>query len=431
MTVEFAVNSPNIPWLENWAIYAQLWANAGVPGGELQLDDPINRGLAVRLRDRLGLIVFSSGEADLDPAIFISSASRGLVEIRLGKYHWSYLRADEIYSCELLVYGVLQAVFPFSDRTPAAGRTLLNGVQVYGSPSGILNLIGMIPGADVSISVDLSDGWTLNDQGYWVKQLTQGQKIYGLWVNGHHSCEVPYKSLAVTGDRSHARVGDTLFYKGPETLTFQGCPFGIETAHNPYVLRCLQQASTEIEQKTGRVFSKNLVVRETHRTTRNQRQVFPKLSPVANDRYLRLDNYSQGRSLSHRLTESDVDVMINLDSESGIITLNHSWWDFSEAVMSSSFWGGDRLWAGEMNTEITYTGGADLPPVDIDEAASCIAAIRQAVFWQQALTQGLQSVEIGCASLNFGELLTKYSPDWQQRANSIICSRQSFEFEAI
>jgi hypothetical protein len=60
-----------------------------------------------------------------------------------------------------------------------------------------------------------------------------------------------------------------------------------------------------------------------------------------------------------------------------------------------------------------------------------MAAVRQAIFWQQALTQGMQALSIGCVNLNFGQLFTQFSPSWQLSANLILDSYARLDLDIL
>jgi hypothetical protein len=83
------------------------------------------------------------------------------------------------------------------------------------------------------------------------------------------------------------------------------------------------------------------------------------------------------------------------------------------------------------NVELTYTAGWDKIPTDIAEAIANMAAVRQAIFWQQALTQGMQALSIGCVNLNFGQLFTQFSPSWQLSANLILDSYARLDLDIL
>jgi hypothetical protein len=426
MAIEYAIASTAKPWLDNWAFVHQLWLNEGVVGGELNLT-PSSRLLTLRIKDSNNDVVLLNNEMQSSPAIALVHQQRGVVEIRLKGDHWKLLKPETQYSAEILAYGIVKKTFTLDTTPPEPQEINVNGVEVYGSPSGIQALLGDIPGADTETSVDLSSGWSLNAQGYWVKPV-EGI-IYGLWVNGHYAEGVEYRELAITADRAWAQVGNTIYYKGSETLTPQGCPFGIESAYSPMVLKSLMTATAEINRETGRSFSRKRIIRETHRVTRNQDQLFPRHTPVAKDQYFRISNYSQGRSVQRFYRQADLDRSIHLDSKTGVITLQQSYWDFDDSF--NGFNVGSSFTPGENSTEITYTGGPVVPPFDIDDAANSLAAVRLGRYWQQAMSQGLDAVSIGCVNLNFGEMTSRWFPAWQQSAQDAIAAHKILDFDNI
>lgn len=428
MPIEYAASTTSISWLDGWPMQHQLWNNEGTPGGELDLVSS-GRQLSFRLKNGVGDVVFSGNELQSNPPIQALHQQRGVVEVCLKGSHWLSIQSDSVYSAEILAYGAVKKTFPFRSKRPETSQTLLNGVELYGSPSALRATIGAIPGADTETTRDLSVGWTLNGQGYWVKTLDPGQVLYGLWVNGRHARQVPYSDLAIAGDRACALVGNTLYYKGSEVLTPSGCPLGIETAFSVNVLRSLMQATTEIEHQSGRTFSRKRFVREPYRTLQRQTQFFIRNYPVRGDQWLRIDNYSQGRSLSRRYTQTDVDNgTVHLDSASGTVTVSNQSWDYDDLSFTR---GVNQFFPGENNTEITYTGGYEIPPFDIDEAACCLAAVRQGQFWQTALTQGADAISIGCVNLNFGEMISRWFPSWKETAQQAIAEHRALEIDNI
>lgn len=435
------------PWLDNWGIQRQLWnPGAKAPGNELALV-PTNRNLTVQWRDVTNTIVLAFNEFQLGTPIKILNASRGVVEIALTGDQWNVLKEGETYTCEILAYGYLYDSFLFNMDLPATGQENLSGVEVYGAPREILELLSEIPGASVSVGVDLSAGWVLNAQGYWTRTIDKTRKTYGLWINDLHARQVPYELLALGSDRQFARVSgsttDTLYYKGKEPLNSLTEPMYVETAFNRYVLRCLEEATTELERGTGTFFNRQRVYREVHRGKYRQNQVSLRARPVEVDRYFRLDCYNRSRTLVRRYTEDSVfsgksnapnnSTTLFVEGETGIVTLTDSFWDWAS-------WGSDvdglglrglaSFTPGDVSLELTYTGGYDYIPTDISEAVGNMAAIRQLIYWERAMSQGLQGINIGCVKMDFPDS-KRYQEPWQQSANAIIDSYRRVEIEAF
>lgn len=426
------------PWLDNWPIYRQLWDGQPGPGNELDLV-PTGRNLSVQLRDPDGEVAIASSEVQHDAIISVANQQRGLIKIVIRGDRWNALRNDLTYTVEILAYGFLYDSFSLSTALPEPGKQLLNGVEVYGAPREILELLGRIPGASVETLVNLSEGWALNGQGYWARDVEAGYRPYGLWVNDLHVRQVPYEQLALDGDRAFAQVGDRLFFKG-EDLTYAY----VESAYNVYVLRSLQEATSEIDRKTGTSFSRARIMRELHRGTYRKKQLAIRRSPITVDDYFRVDCYSPSRTLVRRYQEQSTfspgsnDYSTNrllVDGETGVIHITESFWDWSdwgsEIVGVSGLRGLNFFTPGEASLEVTYTGGPMKPPVDIAEACANLAAIRQGIFWQQALSQGMQGLSIGCLNLNFGQMMQQWFPGWQQGADTIIGGYQNIEIEAF
>lgn len=425
MAIEFGSTSP---WLDNWPVYQQLWqsANGRSPGEELDLSVATGRMLTAQWRNSTGTIVYASNEASAIPAIAIEQAKRGVVVVRPTGGLWDVLKAGETYTLEIVAYGVLYSATPYTTTMPAAGEASVNGMVVYGAPRQILELLGMIPGASVQVSVPL-DGlnWTQDARGYWTASLAGINGFHGFWVDDHFAPNVPYAELALGSTRAWTTVGSTIYYKGFENLTLVYC----EGAFSRYVLRCLEEATAEVERRTGRKFGLWRYTREVHRGLRRSRQIVPRQRPLVIDDYFRLDALSYSRTLFRRYTEKDFrpqsggGQLLHGDAETGVITINQNAWDFWDWGNASM---GDignfaTLPPGENNIEITYTAGhAKKLPTDVDEAASNLAGIRQGIYWQQALTQGLQGISIGCVNLNFGQLFSQYTPAWQASAYQIL-----------
>lgn len=443
------ISSPDIPWQDNWPIYRQLWESGQrLPGAERDLSDPTDRVLTARWRDtKSNEIVLVSTELDPDPLISIDGlAQRGRIKIQIGgRERWQSFRQDRSYACDILGYGDVLDTFEFGVGIPQIKAEVVNGVQTYAGPREVLELIGRIPGAVVETFLELSGGWVKDPRGYWVKEIPNTVVLYGLWIEDKSCTPVEYEQLSSVY-RSYARVieggSHFIYYNGPEPLDTQTRPQYVETAFNRYVLRCLEEATAEFERRTGRVFSQRRIYREIHRGLYRQQQISVKHSPVRVDEYFRLDAFTRSRDVWRRYTESDVlpdngfynsSQTLTLEPDSGTLTLNQNFWDWGDWRQDIAVFGIDNLAylpKGENNLEITYTGGYSSPPVDVAEAVANMAAIRQAIFWQQAITQGMQGISIGCVNLNFGQLFNTWIPSWQSAADRIIESYQRIDVEA-
>lgn len=440
----------SLPWQENWPIDIQLWQGSSRnPGDELDLSNPEDRLVTVRWRD-LGSneLVLVSTELDPHPLVRIRPpATRGVVRVVLSRRQdWAVFRSDRRYQLEVIAYGVLRYSGPFEVGFPEMGSTIVNGVQVYASPREILELLGRIPGAVVETCLDLSTGWSRNSLGYWVRTLPPETTLYGLWIDDVSATPVPYEQLALTY-RGYSRVvqGGThyLFYNGPEVLNDPARPVYVETAFNRYVLRCLEEATAEFERRTGRFFNQRRIYREPHRGLYRQQQIAVLHPPVRVDEYFRLDAFTRTRTTWRRYTEEDLlpenrfyneAAALHLHPQTGILTLSQNFWDWGDWRSDVAMFGVDNLAylpKGENNIEITYTGGYEKPPADVAEAVANMAAIRQGIFWQQAITQGMQGISIGCVSLNFGQMFGQWFPNWQSAADRIIEAYQRVDLEAF
>lgn len=435
MGIELGGNSP---WLDNWSFQRQLWRSSNrTSGNELKLI-PSGRFLTVQWRDpHTDTIVLAANEFEFESPIRVVEADRGVVEVALSGSRWNQLRQDRTYQCEIIAYGYLYDSFDFAPTLPNSGRELLNGVEVYGSPRKVLGLIGRIPGAEVEISVDLSSGWAKNPQGYWVRSIPKDRQVYGLWINDLHARQVPYEMLGTGCDRQWSRIEgdaeDTLYYKGPEILTGSF----VETAFSWQVLLNLKEATAEIDRYTGQFFNKQRIYRETHRGTYRQAQMSARIRPVIVDQFFRLDCYSHSRNLVRRYTETDIQVnqSLHVEGSTAIITLTQNFWDWADwsndVAGVGLFRGSVYLTPGENNLELTYTAGYERTPTDISEAAASLAAAKQAVFWSQAITQGMAGISIGCVNMNFGDMFGKWLPIWEQNASSVLGAYQFIEIEAF
>lgn len=423
-----------VPWLDNWPIDIQLWAyTSQAPGDELDLTPAsktiggvsIPRNLTVRWKDSTNAIVFSSTSL-----ISITQAVRGIVRVVPAQGLWDKVRSDQVYTMEVLAYGILYHSQPFAPYGPEATSFCINGVLLYAAPREVLEVLGSVPGASVQVSVPLVElDWVLDGRGYWTAELADGQVLYGLWIDDQYAPEVDYKDLALGYSRCWARVGDLLYYNGPENLS----KVYVETAYSRYVLRCIEEASAEAERRTGRKFGLWRYIREAYSGLRMQSQICLRQRPFVVDSFFRIDALSYNRTLYRRYTEDNFrpktleggsTQLLHNSAETGVITINQNmwdWWDWgygNSSGMSTS--GLATLPPGQNNIEITYTAGFAKAPTDVAEAVANMAAVRQAIFWQQALTQGMQGLSIGCVNLNFGQLFTQYSPSWQLSANLIL-----------
>jgi len=439
------------PWLDNYPIRRQLWASsARTPGSELKLI-PTSRNLTVQWRDRsTNAIVLSSSELSSTALIRVLDVQRGLVEINVaGDVAWAALKRDVSYTCEILAYSVLRDTFEFTTTLPEPHTDNLNGIQLYTSPSQVLDILGLIPGADVQTAVDLASlSWTKNTEGYWVAIAPASQPIYGLWVGGLHAIALDsYEELALGPERCWTRVdtldgNHSLIYKGPENLASLANPITIETAFNAIVLRFLVQASAEVEAITHQFFYRSRVFRETHDGLSDQRQLTARRYPVALDQYFRLDCYSYSRDISRRYTESSVDkgrsnqnTTLHVDGPTGLITLNDSIWDWgsSDAIGYETSAGAGVFGSfpkGQKNIEITYTGGPSTPPVNVAIAAAKLAAINLLRYYERTMAQGLAGLSIGCGNINFADG-EKYAAAWAKEAAQLLENYTSLEFSLI
>ena len=443
MSLEFGAVSP---WLDDWGIQRQLWSGAKIPGNELSLASPTSRSLTARWKDALGAIVLTITEFQVNPQIKILSAAQGVVEIAIAGTSWNSLKQSEVYTVEILAYGSVRDSFTFDSSLPEPGSKILNGISVYSSPRQILELVGHIPGADIQTGVNLSGGWTKNGQGYWIKSIPSTQAVFGLWIDDQHSTQVDYEDLALAGDRMFSRVygiagTDTLYYSGSENLADPW--IYVETAHNRYVLRCLEEATQDVETTTGTAFNKRQVLRELHRGLYRQRQVATQYSPVAVDRTFRLDCYNRARAHVRRYTEdavftgrytgTAVNDRLFVETATGIITLTEAWWDWASwgsDIDSMGLRGMASFSTGDVAIELTYVAGRKYPPKDITEAATQLAACRQLQFWERAMSQGLDQLNLGCTTMRFADS-KKYTEGWKQSAESTLSAYSKIDVEVL
>ncbi|MBT9316300.1 hypothetical protein [Leptothoe spongobia] len=443
MGIEFG-GWTQVNWWAGYPVDYQLWQDTShSPGSEVSLVATLARNLTLTVRSATTTIQAWT-EADADFPAVITVPERGLVQVSLPNDMWLGLSQAEPYWLDISAYGQLRLSQQLRLSLPESGSQIVNGVGQYGSPRQVLEVIGQIPGASTRISVDISNGWTQNEQGYWTRTFSTHQPIFGLWVNDRHSLKVDYADLATT-HRGHAIAESSgsyeVFYNGPEELgafdTF------VETAFSIYVWRCLKEATAEIDRKTGRFFNQRLMVRDPYRGRYRQHQLIPKVSPITADNRFRLDTYSRSYTLVRRYTQEDlvqnaggpasVHQRIHLEPKTGMITVAEAFWDWFDHGFRLGLDDGigalGRMPQGEWNLELTYTGGYEKTPVDIDEGCANLAAIRQAIFWQQALTQGMSAISIGCTNLNFGDMTSRWFPSWQAGADAAIAAHQSIYIE--
>ena len=446
MPLEYGVHAP---WLDNWPIQAQLWQPGDrLPGNELDLSvadvGGTPRNLTFQWRNQAGGIDLAYSEQTKFPAS-LDFPERGVVSVTVSGDDWNYLKTENQYTLEIIAYGLLYLELPFSLDVPQPGSEVLNGVSVYGSPRQILELLGPVPGASVSVSRDLS-GWTLNSQGYWTKSIPADTQLFGLWIEDKYARMVDYEALSLSGERAWSRdrrssESHTLYYKGPENLENAY----VETAFSIYVFRCLKEATAEVDRRTGRHFNLRRIFREVHRGLNRHRQLICRQHPIRIDSTFRLDALSYTRSLYRRYTEDDFDAtndgffsggqVLHADPDTGVITINQNVWDWWE-------WGNNQtadyglgqfafLPRGENNIEVTYVAGYETTPPDIDEGCCNLAAVRQGIYWNQAISQGFRGMDIGCVKMNFESLFSQWFPLWNQTADRIIESYQAVDIEGF
>ena len=439
MPIEFGLQ--NTHWYADYPLAYQLWASPEkAPGDEVSLVATLGRNLTISIRDDSETIA-SWVESDDNFPASIASAERGLVQIAIPNETWTNLQPTKTYWIDISAYGVLRLSELLNRAAPEmSSYEVLNGVELYGSPRQIVEVLSNIPGASTNTSVALS-GWSKNAQGYWTLTRPKTQELFGLWVNDRHSRRVNYAELAKT-NRGHAIAESatdyTIYYNGSEDLTsFEAF---VETGDNIYVWRCLKEATKEIERKAGRWFNLQRVFRDPYNGRLRQTQLVPRVSPVKLDSAFRLDAFSRGRALVRRYLQVDFNPgltesyqRLQIDPRTGVITLTETFWDWLDAGWHVGIGEGfglmARFPAGENNLELTCQAGYEVTPADIDEAAANLAAIRQGIFWQQLLTQGMSSIQLGCANLNFGELTSRWFPTWQFGADTAIAAHQSLVIE--
>ncbi|MCD8487883.1 MAG: hypothetical protein LRZ84_14395 [Desertifilum sp.] len=418
-----------------------------LPGDELDLSEVMNRALTLNIVSELtGVIVRSFGEVTLGTPIRIENYKRGTVEINFCPEHLSGLEIRQLYRIEILAYGQIYGTYLLERQPPEPGTVLLNGIEIYGSPRQVLEVVGKIPFADIQTNVDLSAGWVKNDLGYWVKTIPAEQELHGFWVHEFHVKGVEYEELATDpSNRAYSRVATdssvhTLYYRGYEKLDSVTQPILVETAYSIYVWRCLLEATQKIEIETGRFFNLRRIIRETHRGLRRQRQLALRQTPVQQpDSQFILDCYSNGRrGFFRRFDLEDFDNnrgiggnSLHLDSETGIVTVNQNRWDWNDVGNRIEYGTTDWFPGGENNLEVSYKAGYKTLPPDIDEIAAIEGAMRQAQYWQMLLTQGLTGISIGCVNLNFGQLFNQFVPGWEKRSAEVIDRYRRISIESF
>ncbi len=433
------------PFLDNYPITRQLWmSSVRSPGNELKLV-PTNRNLTVQFRDVLGTLVLISSELLSLPMITIVNSDRGVVQVVVAGSAWTVLRQGAVYTCEILAYGVLVDSFQFSDGLPHPHEELLSGCEIYASPRLLYELVGSLPGAQVETFVALNGGWTKNTEDYWIKSVDASVQLYGFWINDQHARQVDYADLALGCDRQWSRVGNTVYYKGSEVLNSTNYPVHIETAFSHRTWENLKEATAECDRRTGRKFAKTRYFREAHRGLYGSTQITLRNKPVEVDSFFRLDAFSRTRSLIRRYTEDSLLIQedlplyatanpeagrLNLNPETGVITLSQGFFDWTDWGGTLNFRGMSTLPSGDVALEVTYTAGYDRIPVDIQGAVAYLAAIKQLLFWQMAMSQGSNSISIGCVSMSFSNS-NQYTDPWKQAADEIIGSYQNISIEAF
>lgn len=434
MAIEF-VGADQTTWKDNTPVYRQLWVDlAKLPGFELDLTSVAGRLLTVQWFDRDELVYVDSELLSIS-TIRIINQKRGVIGIFPNESLWVFLRQGKIYRCVVRGYGLKLDEFEFRTDLPEPGRTILNGVEVYASPRSLLTVLGAIPGAIAQTGVDLSDGWTLDERGYWVKEVPSTQRTFGLWLNDLHVRYVKYSELALAPGHAWARVGgvttDThrLYLKTTEDLSDLGMVPYIETAFSNTVLGSIQQATAEIHRKTGTFFNLQRIVRQSYDGSHAQRQVVLEHHPIRVDESFCLRVMRSSTAARQVYTESDIagrevySKPLKVDADLGVITLKEAFWEWNGyddyLATSGALISWNTLPKGESNLEVTYVAGYDRPPSDIAEACAMLAAIRQGRFWLQTLSAGMGGVSVGCVNLNFSEAGQMF-PIWQSSAESTL-----------
>lgn len=396
--------------LENYPISLQLWASQPkAPGNELDLSQPVNRNLTIDIMDG-NLVAHSASENDADSIITIESAVRGVLSIRLNTAAWAKLKADTKYVARVKAYGATWLMEPIQIGAPSPGLTSLNGVRYYCAPSNILEILGTIPGAIAQTLNALSMRWSTNTnaQGYWTLTLNPNERLWGLWVDRLDVQEVEYADLATGATRAWARVGDIIYYKGPERIG----DVPVESAFSIMVRDQIRYASEHITDETSRHFGMWRSVRETQNGMHSDRQLYTREYPIAVDEWFRVDAFGDGRYLNRRYTEKDVSNhpnteqrdTIHVEGPTGGISLNQSF-DFGNDFMYGGY---DRVPQGRNNIEITYSFGDARPPAGIEEATAKYAAIGLLNYWERSMAQGLEGPSLGCVNIKFADSRAYY-----------------------
>lgn len=424
----------SIPHYENHPIDLQLWANpAHQPGDELDLSNATNRNLTVQfLLD--GNVVHTAAESDTPTIVQIGNAVRGVIVLRLDQTVWGQIYAGREYLIRVSAYGVQRLEQSLRVGPPDAGtKRSINGVGLYASPSKILEILGAIPGAIAETTRDLSDRWLgPNAQGYWTLTLDSAEKLYGLWVDNLHADSVLYSELATAADRAWAKVGNTVYYKGPEDLD----EVPTETAFSRMVLTQLRYATAEVEEGTDRYFGQWLLFRETHNGLQSNRQLHAREYPIVVNEWFRIDAYANGRDLSRRYTEADVSSYagasrdkIHVDAPTGIVTINQLLFDFDfDGNQGTPWYGHDRFPKGQKNIEITYVFGEASPPIRIQEATAKLAASRLLNYWERTMAQGQDGASLGCVNIRFADA-RPYLERWKSEAEEAIEHHRTHQIE--
>lgn len=421
-----------LPLLENYPIYFQLWSlETRQPGQEFSLSTLTNRNLTIEFLNGASLL-HTASENDANPIVKVENAARGLLSLRLDSTAWAKLAANKTYVARISAYGAVRGTEMVTVGSPDSGSKSINGVQLYCSPSNILEILGAIPGAVTQTSVDLSDRWIApNAQGYWTLTLTPPEKIWGLWVDRVHAMEVEYDSLATGPSRCWAQVGNTIYYKGPEKLD----RVESETAFSRFVLTQIQYASDQVEDFTNRKFGQWRVFREVHNGLNSDRQLFSRDYPLIVDEWFRLDAFGSARDFSRRYTEADVSTYPNtqqreklhVDGATGAITINQSLFAFGRDFLGGygdSWFGASRLPVGQNNIELTYSFGPSKPHVSIQEATAKLAAIKLLNYWERTMAQGMDGASLGCVNLKFADA-RPYMERWKAEAEEAIDKERS------